>query len=161
MSEDRLRQSNLSNLSYIYYRTDYGIRRSAAQTDADNRFKLTPRRWIRYRGGRSFLIIRWELRLPLSNRCSTNAASNFSLITRSPITSPNTVPTTSFISNKFLIGLKLQEQFTFSIIFYFIDYSEMRNFEYNITVVHTQLNVQQANYLSRNWRCNLEETGDS
>lgn len=60
-----LRESNLSNLSYIYYRTGYGIGRSVTQTDADNRFKLTPWRWIRYRGGRSFLIIHWKLFPPM------------------------------------------------------------------------------------------------
>lgn len=77
VSEGRLRQSNLSNLSYIYYRTEYGISRLVAQADADNRFKLTPRRWIRQCGGRSFLITRWELCLPWSNRCSINISSNF------------------------------------------------------------------------------------
>lgn len=119
VSEGRLRQSNLSNLSYIYYRTGYGISRSVAQTDADNRFKLTPRRWIR--GERSFLITRWELCLPWSNRCSINISSNFFFL----ITQP-TFPSAFTFTNKFLIDQKLQEQFVPSIVFHIVDYGKMK-----------------------------------
>lgn len=111
VSEGRLRQSNLSNLSYIYYRTGYGISRSVAQADADNRFKLTLRRWIRLCGERSFLITRWELCLPWSNRWGINISSNFFFnnSTISPIQyRPHIYNTTaSFISNKLLIGPKI------------------------------------------------------